>query len=407
MKKSILFLAFFFCISVAQAQTNILANYNGDFESGLTNWRFFEVPNSIGSTAVITSTAISGTKAVKVTNVAIDGTVADRGFDNWNAHPPVTGGEVYNLKAFLRSDHFTGLTAEILLGFFDAGGAVVGQQSSFVSLTSTYTEYSIQEVAPTNATSCFIAFRLRNATGLLAGSLYIDNVQLYHQKSLDEISTDAHSGNYAAKITWGMDSLISDIVFDQLATVSPGVTYTYKAWAKSLSDPFVLEVYATFMDATENIKMEVADQSWVLTNEYTEHSYILPTTPNGTTKVEIGFRALNVNGTRWPSTTVASLIDDVQLVIQPAGETNIASINTITSLNTIKCILFPNPATSITNIVSDKSIKSASIYSLTGQKVKDIRGDFSNINVSNLSSGIYSVKMLTEGGESTQELVVK
>jgi len=163
-----------------------LTNYNGDFENGLTNWRFFEVPNALGSTAQISSSVVSGTKAVMITYVATDGTLQDRGFDNWTSHPPVIGGQVYNLKAFLRSDQLTGLYAKVTLGFFDAAHNVVGSQSKVVALTSIYSEFSFQALAPVNSVYCWIAFRLNDVAGnKVAGNIYIDNVQLYKTQFTD------------------------------------------------------------------------------------------------------------------------------------------------------------------------------------------------------------------------------
>lgn len=67
MKTHTIVLAIILSLTYANAQTNIMAYFNGDFENGLTNWRLFEVPNSLGSTAEITSDAICGTHAVKIT----------------------------------------------------------------------------------------------------------------------------------------------------------------------------------------------------------------------------------------------------------------------------------------------------------------------------------------------------
>jgi hypothetical protein len=446
MKKLTLFLALFFCLSLIQAQTNILANYNGDFEDGFTNWRFYEVPNSIGSTAEITSTAVSGTKAVKLTCVANnDGKVTNRAFDNWGHCAPVTGRRVYNLKAFLKSDSPSGLTCEMLIGFFDASGAFLGQKASILPLTDTYTEFSIQNVAPANAASCLIAFRLTDAVGTkLGGTMYIDNVRVIEDPmvySADLLSginggfelgntsnwtylsyingvitnltalmstTDVHDGTYAAQVDWlpGSTPNIVDQRFDQNPHTVPGQKLTYKAWAKLVSgSPFILGIHCTFFNAAGGVILDVSDNSWILSAAYTEHTWVLPEVPAGTVTTNIGFRAFGWDGTkssRFPATAVSCLIDNVRLLDEtPPVPTDIIS------LNTVKYSLYPNPASEIINITSSNALKSASIYNVSGQKVKDINTSFTNINISNLHSGIYYVKLKTEGGEATQKFVVK
>ena len=87
------FLIFFVWAGAANLNAqavNILDAYNGDFESGLAQWRFFEVPNILGSTATVVSTDVArGTKAIKVDFVAPDASFVDRALDNWDTNVPV------------------------------------------------------------------------------------------------------------------------------------------------------------------------------------------------------------------------------------------------------------------------------------------------------------------------------
>ncbi|MDO9614745.1 MAG: hypothetical protein Q7J86_09495 [Bacteroidota bacterium] len=142
--------------AILSQNVNILGNFNGDFESGITNWRFFEVPNNIGSRYELTTDAISGNPAMKLIYVADDsGVVADRGFDNRPANVRVIPGTAYTLKAFLKSNLASGLTANILVGFFDSGGGVISPQyGKTVPLTSTYAEHEFTVSASRSRIRC-------------------------------------------------------------------------------------------------------------------------------------------------------------------------------------------------------------------------------------------------------------
>lgn len=132
------------------------------------------------------------------------------------------------------------------------------------------------------------------------------------------MSTDVHSGNYAALVEWVADPAIQEIVFDLLPNVVAGRKLTYKAWAKLVSGPaFMLRMHCTFFDDTNAIKGDFAEETWILSNIYTEHTWVLPAVPAGATKVNVGFRAYNANGSRFPAATVSCLIDDVQLLEPP------------------------------------------------------------------------------------------
>jgi hypothetical protein len=75
--------------------------------------------------------------------------------------------------------------------------------------------------------------------------------------------------------------------------------------------------------------------------------------------------------------------------------------------NTNAIALYPNPAKGIFNI--SKDTKQVSVYSITGQLVKEFKGDFSNdyhYSVENLNQGMYIVKVIdSENRESTLKLM--
>ncbi|MFK5891422.1 MAG: N-acetylmuramoyl-L-alanine amidase [Flavobacteriaceae bacterium] len=68
--------------------------------------------------------------------------------------------------------------------------------------------------------------------------------------------------------------------------------------------------------------------------------------------------------------------------------------------------IYPNPMTDILSIKSNYvPIKKVEIYSVLGKKLKEINTDFSKINISNLSVGIYVVKIYSEKGITSRKLI--
>ena len=185
MKKIILVFIALLGTSSLYAQENILAPYNGGFENGITNWRFFEVPNNIGSTAEVITTDVSeGLQAIKITYVADDGTVVDRGFDNWDARVPVVAGSEYTAKVMAKIDGINELYLNFTLGYFDGNSAVISGETNRIELSNLYSEYSVTYTAPADAQSCWIAFRFTNADGTRGeGTLYLDDVRLFGEST--------------------------------------------------------------------------------------------------------------------------------------------------------------------------------------------------------------------------------
>lgn len=67
--------------------------------------------------------------------------------------------------------------------------------------------------------------------------------------------------------------------------------------------------------------------------------------------------------------------------------------------------IFPNPATSIINIISEEPVVNAYIYNMQGQVVASENGNINSISISNLANGIYMLKLTTAQGSTTQKIV--
>ena len=138
------------------------------------------------------------------------------------------------------------------------------------------------------------------------------------------------------------------------------------------------------------------------------------------TVVQNGWNTTANGNTFWlgslfsPSaSTFFGTVDDLKIYNYALSQANVTSLfnnNTLSSSNfqsnNLKFDLYPNPATDILNISMETELKSVEIYSLLGQKV--LTSDQKQVNVSNLSKGMYMVRVENvEGSVSTQKLIVE
>ena len=68
---------------------------------------------------------------------------------------------------------------------------------------------------------------------------------------------------------------------------------------------------------------------------------------------------------------------------------------------------YPNPVNNLLRIDSEIPISKVEIYSVLGQKVKEINSDFKSIPIDNLSNGVYIVRIHSENGIATKKLIKK
>ena len=68
--------------------------------------------------------------------------------------------------------------------------------------------------------------------------------------------------------------------------------------------------------------------------------------------------------------------------------------------------VYPNPVSSILSIKSDIPLKKVVIYSILGQKVKELHSGFKSISLNDLSRGFYTVRIHSENG-FTSKVIIK
>lgn len=120
--------------------------------------------------------------------------------------------------------------------------------------------------------------------------------------------------------------------------------------------------------------------------------------------VEIGI-SINPN----TSTTETITIDSIRIGnfdLDPCTETVISGINS--EVNSIEFSVYPNPASDIVSINSPNDLSQTTITIINSQGILVESFDSNNnqVDVSNLSPGVYFVNMISNFGQATRRLVI-
>lgn len=158
-------------------------------------------------------------------------------------------------------------------------------------------------------------------------------------------------------------------------------------------------------------------------------NYVTTYQPDGTAKIYIngvlfafaikpGWNTTNTSfkiGRNVLGTNMSDLlVDDLKIfnrVLTQTEITNLYSFNsTLSSQNfnmkSLKASIYPNPTSNNFTIEMENDVKSIEIYSLQGQKVLTTTNK--NVNVSNLSKGIYLIRIEdVDNAVATQKLIVE
>lgn len=69
-----------------------------------------------------------------------------------------------------------------------------------------------------------------------------------------------------------------------------------------------------------------------------------------------------------------------------------------------KVSVYPNPVKDELNIETEYNVETVQVFDLTGKTVLTLKGS-SNLNVSQLTNGVYILRVTTDNGVLTQKLV--
>lgn len=69
--------------------------------------------------------------------------------------------------------------------------------------------------------------------------------------------------------------------------------------------------------------------------------------------------------------------------------------------------IYPNPATDVLNVISENGTNKVEIFNVQGQLVKAVNGNVNTISISDMTNGVYFVKVTTDNGTATHKLIKK
>jgi hypothetical protein len=161
---------------------DILNDFNGSFEDDLEFWRFFEVPNSLGSTTeIIKGDVVHGAKAAKVTYEAATPALGDRALDNWDANMPLEEGAEYFAEFWAKTTTPGTGSLRVTYGFFDENRQVISEESMWLDITSDYKKYEFSFIAPEGTALGWLSFRWKDKVEdeFASGVVILDHIQLW------------------------------------------------------------------------------------------------------------------------------------------------------------------------------------------------------------------------------------
>lgn len=117
----------------------------------------------------------------------------------------------------------------------------------------------------------------------------------------------------------------------------------------------------------------------------------------------------------WGFNYFIGAVDDLKIYSGALSDDEIYNLYTANSINittkiestkAIKASIYPNPASTVLNIETEKELLAVEIYDLMGKKI--ISTNNKQVNVSSLAKGIYNIRIVDNNqAVSTQKLMIK
>ncbi|MGY0392013.1 T9SS type A sorting domain-containing protein [Bizionia sp. KMM 8389] len=92
-------------------------------------------------------------------------------------------------------------------------------------------------------------------------------------------------------------------------------------------------------------------------------------------------------------------------VLSTANDIILETLSRPINIKNTSITIYPNPVTDLLYIESEKSIKNVTIYTILGGKVLETKN--TTIDVKNLQSGNYFIKINTDLGQTVKKLIIK
>ncbi len=207
-----------------------MANVNGGFENGYTNWRTSNNADLQGTTYSLDPvTAYEGTTSVKV---VFSG--ADTNFYHiYHDDIPVSPNTTYLLEGYIKTEGITvaGNGMGVELAVQDSAGYDNGRFWATNNLKGTngWTRVSVQFTTKPSTNAVKILIRRRSGTGAISGTAWWDGIRLYNQSE-----TTAYSGKSSRYVS--VDFLAEEAASAISAVVRRGVGGAVVTGVADISD---------------------------------------------------------------------------------------------------------------------------------------------------------------------------
>ncbi|WP_235298724.1 LamG-like jellyroll fold domain-containing protein [Portibacter marinus] len=435
-----------------------IAGFNPSFEQDLEFWRFYEVPDALGSMVeIITDDVIDGEKAAKVTFMEPAEGLADRAFDNWDSNMELKPEKEYNGSFWAKEVGESGGSLTFAYGFFDEDRNVISEGSEVYDLTNNYQEYKFTYNTPVGTAKGWISFRWKNKdTGAFsAGTIIVDHIQLLTEvedtvvvtdtedaiagfnpsfeqdlefwrfyevpdalgSMVEIITDDVIDGEKAAKVTFvePVEGL-ADRAFDNWDSnmeLKPEKEYNGSFWAKEVGESGGSLTFAYgFFDEDRNVISE-GSEIYDLTNNYQEYKFTY-NTPVGTAKGWISFRWKNKDTGAFSAGTI--IVDHIQLITELDSTVNVDDIEIVQNELLPQFEIIPNPIYSEANLnidLPESGWVDIRLFDLSGNQVDKIFSRSMNagehqvrVRFEHLPQGIYFIGLQSNQNMMTKKIIL-
>ena len=246
--------------------------------------------------------------------------------------------------------------------------------NAFVQYNTTPTMSTFYQVGPINGNTPTPLYY--DITSLIPNTLYYYAIDAYDASSQAAVTI---TGTFT---TGGTPPSTTNAVVSNITTTSAQIDFSVN---------------------TFGIQSSIVVDYGLSPTSFTSYNWVANTSTNTPTPFSFNFTSLTPNTTYYyrvrgySPTLVGNRI---------LGNFTTSALGLTDNEQKAKFNLYPNPTTDNFSIEMDNEVKSIDIYSLQGQKV--LSSNSKEVNVSNLSKGIYLVQIEDENNKiSTQKLIVK
>ncbi len=194
----------------------------------------------------------------------------------------------------------------------------------------------------------------------------------------------------------------------QVVAVTPGQEYVFSIESRSEaenvpSEVFILNTEITSEDGLSSTASTV-DGYMNITNDF--NSSKSNETENNFTTTTFNFTASTSKVVIYVRAPLA--VDSANEVFYDNIELRAVTAASVENVFASKLRVYPNPANQFVNISSEREINKVNVYSLTGKRVITTSTLNNNrLDVSNLSSGIYMMKLTSGNLTASKKLIIK